>query len=93
MAASDKALGELHGLVARSLTSRLESGEFTAAELGAAISFLKNNNITADATDNVELRALSDQLAARRRKKVSQSTLDEAAEAFGASMEPLRMVQ
>lgn len=93
MAASDKALGELHGLVARSLTARLEGGEFTAAELGAAISFLKNNNITADATDNVELRALGDQLAARRRKKIPQNVLDEAAEAFGASMEPLRMVQ
>jgi hypothetical protein len=93
MAASDKDLGELHGLVARSLKARLESGEFTAAELGAAISFLKNNSVTADATNNAELRNLSDQLSARRRKKLSQSTLDEAAEAFGASLEPLRMVQ
>jgi hypothetical protein len=82
MAASDLQLGELHGLVARSLTARLEGGEFTAAELGAAISFLKNNNITADASDNAELKELSATLAARRRKKLPQAALDEASRVF-----------
>ena len=82
MAASDIQLGELHGLVARSLTARLEGGEFTAAELGAAISFLKNNGITADASDNAELKALGETLAARRKKKLPQAMLDEASAAF-----------
>lgn len=54
------------------------------ALLGAAIAFLKNNNITADATENEALKDLSTKLAARRRGKIPQAALDEAAEAFTA---------
>lgn len=52
------------------------------ALLGAAIAFLKNNNITADPAENAALRDLSSKLAARRKGKIPQAALDEAAEAF-----------
>jgi hypothetical protein len=63
-AASDKDLGTLHSVVARVLKDQLE-GEPTAAVLGAAITFLKNNNITAT-SENEELSALKDELAKKR---------------------------
>lgn len=69
-AASDKALGELHATVARVLTSAItttEEGGPSAAVLSAAITFLKNNNITASPTDNTELAELNKQLAERRK--------------------------
>lgn len=50
------------------------------ALLNAAVAFLKNNNITADAAENESLRELNKQLAARRKdKKLPQAALDEAA--------------
>jgi hypothetical protein len=55
------------------------------ALLGAAIAFLKNNNITADATDNAALRELSEALSARRKKKLPQAALDAAADRFAES--------
>ncbi len=60
------------------------------ALLGAAIAFLKNNNITADAEDNAELRKLGQALEARRKKKLPQAALDEAAEVYAASMGTLQ---
>ena len=100
MAASDKTLGALHQKVAAALTEQVEGYEETVydkegepqvnlvrpspALLGAAIAFLKNNNITADATENEALKDLSSKLAARRRGKIPQSALDEAADAFAA---------
>lgn len=97
MSASDKKLGDLHAKVANALTEQVDGYIETDSEgkertvrpspalLGAAIAFLKNNNITADAEENSELRDLSKALAARRAKKVPQAVLDEAAEAFSAS--------
>lgn len=93
MAASDKVLGNLHAEVAKALTEQVvgfvevtEEGEKTIrpspALLGAAIAFLKNNNITADAEDNAELRELGVALAARRKRKLPAAALDEAAEHF-----------
>lgn len=55
------------------------------ALLGAAIAFLKNNNITADATENEALKDLSTKLAARRKGKIPQAALDEAADAFASA--------
>ncbi len=52
------------------------------ALLGAAIAFLKNNNITADATENEALSSLSKKLADRRKGKIPQAALDEAADAY-----------
>lgn len=60
-------LQELHKLIARSLNSRIqqdmEDGLPTdAATLGAAIKFLKDNNVSADPADSDDLAALRDKL-------------------------------
>lgn len=106
MAASEKVLGTLHEAVADALTEQVKgyvTQEVTAAGdvvdipvkpspalLGAAIAFLKNNNITADVEDNAAMRQLSEALAARRKKKIPQAQLDAAAsdfaDRFGAGM-------
>lgn len=70
-------LQELHKLIARSLNSRIqqdmEDGLPTdAATLGAAIKFLKDNNVSADPADADDLSALRDKLRAQadeRREK------------------------
>lgn len=58
MAATVEALGNLHELVTRELTRRIESGEATAADLAQAIKLLKDNGITAVPTDNNPLGRL-----------------------------------
>jgi hypothetical protein len=67
-AATESALGSLHGIVAEYLKLKLASGKATAAEVGAAITFLKNNSITADPTKNKELAELAQTLANRKRR-------------------------
>jgi len=47
MAAKEETLGLLHEAVARDLLAKVESGEATAADLNAAIKFLKDNQIEA----------------------------------------------
>lgn len=77
-AASKSALEELHAAVAQSLKSRIEQDmqdnlPTDAATLGAAIKFLKDNNISADPADSDDLSELRDKLAqqaAARRKTV-----------------------
>jgi hypothetical protein len=68
-AATEDALGELHATVARVLTSAIatQGEEVTAATLSVAVTFLKNNNITADPSSNAELAELTAALAARRK--------------------------
>lgn len=66
-AASLADLRELHSLIARSLNQRItqdmEDGLPTdAATLGAAIKFLKDNNVSADPADADDLSALRDKL-------------------------------
>ena len=66
-AASLADLQELHSLIARSLNQRItldmENGLPTdAATLGAAIKFLKDNNVSADPADADDLSALRDKL-------------------------------
>lgn len=66
-AASLTDLQELHSLIARSLNQRItqdmEDGLPTdAATLGAAIKFLKDNNVSADPADADDLSALRDKL-------------------------------
>lgn len=66
-AASLADLQELHSLIARSLSQRItqdmEDGLPTdAATLGAAIKFLKDNNVSADPADADDLSALRDKL-------------------------------
>ena len=67
-AASETALGSLHGIVAEYLTLKLSTGKATAAEVGAAITFLKNNSITADPATNAALASLKGTLANRKRR-------------------------
>ena len=66
-AASLADLQDLHSLIARSLNQRItqdmEDGLPTdAATLGAAIKFLKDNNVSADPADADDLSALRDKL-------------------------------
>lgn len=90
--ASEEQLAELHGTIARTLNSACQEREITvegrtevlvpsAAHIMAAITFLKNNNITADASTNEDLMALNKSLAARRKKRtLSPSDIERAAE-------------
>jgi hypothetical protein len=96
MAASDKALGQLHEAVANAFAEQVQGYRETDAEgnektirpspalLGAAVTFLKNNNITADPEGNKALRNLNEKLEARRNKAIPQASLDAAAEDFSA---------
>lgn len=71
-------LNELHALIAKSLKQRIEQDiddniPTDAATLGAAIKFLKDNNVTADPADSDDLAELRNKLkeqAAQRRKTV-----------------------
>ncbi|WP_425486139.1 hypothetical protein [Achromobacter deleyi] len=67
--ATVEALSELHGVVARELTRRINADEASAADIGAAIKFLKDNNITASVEDNDQMRSLKDKLAEREAKR------------------------
>lgn len=97
MAASTKVLGDLHEQVAKALSEQVQGYEEETDEgtkhvrpspavLGAAIAFLKNNNITADPEGNAALRDLNEKLAARRNKKLPQADLDHAAAQFAYSV-------
>lgn len=95
-AATEEALGALHATVAQTLTEVISNGQVVtdkegevmrvtphAAYIGAAIAFLKNNNITASPSKNKDLAALKDTLAARRkRKQLPAAALEEAAATF-----------
>lgn len=66
-AASLADLQELHSLIARSLNQRItqdmeDNLPTDAATLGAAIKFLKDNNVSADPADADDLSALRDKL-------------------------------
>lgn len=92
MAASDKDLGELHSAVAVALKNVITNGVPTEngtapappAYLGAAIAFLKNNNITADLTKNEDLQDLQNALN-KRRSRLTPEALQDAAREFAAS--------
>ena len=82
MAASDTLLKELHAELARQLLDVVKNGvpvfdkegeevgtrKATAAELAVAVTFLKNNDITADLNDSDATKELRDALEARRKK-------------------------
>ena len=96
MGASTKVLGDLHEAVASALSEQVKG--YTVVEddqekvikpspalLGAAITFLKNNNITADASDNEALRNLNDALKARQKRKITPAAMDRIAADFSDS--------
>jgi hypothetical protein len=66
-AATVAELQELHSLIARSLNARIKQDmdddlPTDAATLGAAIKFLKDNNVSADPADADDLTALRNKL-------------------------------
>ena len=64
--ASEQSLSELHGVVADELKRRIVEKEATAADIGAAIKFLKDNHITASIEDNAGLADLKKKLDEKR---------------------------
>lgn len=86
--ASEDKLGVLHGIVAEYLTLAIQTGSASPAIIGAAITYLKNNSITASASKNAALDKLSQTLQERRNKKggLTPAAAREAESAFGALM-------
>lgn len=58
--ALDEHLGMLHEAIAKTLLAKVVSGEASAAEMQAAIKFLKDNNITATIEQSVDMGKLAD---------------------------------
>ena len=81
-AASDATLKALHAVLAEQLLDMIQNGvpvfdkegnesgtrKATAAELAGAVTFLKNNEITANLDDSDATKALREALEARRKK-------------------------
>lgn len=80
--ANSDSLGELHGLVAAYLAAVIKTGCATPALIGAAITFLKNNSITADPATNAKLNELSQTLKERKGKKLTPAQLADAEQTF-----------
>lgn len=93
--ANDAVLGELHGLIAEVLKARLRAPVFhegaaipeteglacTAQEIAVAVTFLKNNNITADPETNKALSDLREKLKEQREAGKSRLTKQSVMEA------------
>lgn len=67
--ATEEALSDLHGAVAEELTRRIAKNEASAADIGAAIKFLKDNSITASVQDNSRMKGLQDRLKERAERR------------------------
>ena len=96
--ATQAKLAELRGTVAKVLSERIvaplrdDNGDpipntdglfCSTADIGAAITFLKNNSITADIEKSAELSELEKRLTATRQsRKISGADLAKAAESF-----------
>jgi len=78
--ANEDKLATLHGVVAEYLTLCIMSGKAAPAIVGAAITFLKNNQITADPATNAAIAGLTQTLRERRNRK-GGLTKEAAAEA------------
>lgn len=77
--ATEGALGALHELVATVLKERLANDELcTAADINAAIKFLKDNNITATREANKALGELEDELQKHSAPAADDSELQAA---------------
>ena len=55
-------LGELHGLLARTLAETLRSGEASPAHLNVARQFLRDNNIECLGANNDDIKSLVEEL-------------------------------
>lgn len=83
-AASNDALKALHAKVAESLTNRIvqdmeDDVPTDAATLGAAIKFLKDNNISADPAEASDLAELREKLKAQAEKRKTVGNVIEGA--------------
>jgi hypothetical protein len=93
--ATEAALAELHGEIAKTLILAVQPQDHetdngrvikvapSAAHIMAGITFLKNNNITADATSNAALSDLQAALSKTRQDakgRMSKNMLEEVAE-------------
>ena len=56
--ANEDELNLLHQLIAKDLIKKIKSGEATVQEIGAAIKFLKDNEVVADITTSPVLPQL-----------------------------------
>jgi reverse gyrase len=99
--ATENDLASLHGVIARTLADVISEGSSvvvgkgedavvekvtaSAAYIMAGITFLKNNNITADPGSNKELDDLQKVVAERRQRskeRMSKRTIEQVAETF-----------
>lgn len=86
--ASTDELGLLHAAVAKILRDRIDKDEASAADISAAIKFLKDNSITAVIEDNSALASLQEKLKKRRERNTTATpasapvTSDEVADAL-----------
>ena len=55
-------LGELHGLLARTLAENIKSGEATPAHLNVVRQFLRDNNIECLGANNEDIKGLVEEL-------------------------------
>ncbi|OZI20048.1 hypothetical protein CAL26_21070 [Bordetella genomosp. 9] len=83
------ALGELHGAVAKELTRRINADEASAADIGAAIKFLKDNQITASIEDNSQLQDLQQKLKERAEKRGLKLVQNKTAELSDAEADDI----
>lgn len=60
--ATEDILASLHGAVAEVLISRIRSGEATAADINAAIKFLKDNGIDCVGSTNTQMQEIKQSL-------------------------------
>lgn len=72
--ASTTLLERLHSAAAAELLRRIEDGEASAADIGAAIKMLKDNNITAVIEDNTDMASLQKKIDERRAKRAPTAT-------------------
>lgn len=86
MSASKEKLGELHNAVAQYMLDTIQASTaecipMSAADLGVMVTFLKNNNITAEASDK-DLQNLRDRMAELKENRGKKATtiLQKAAE-------------
>lgn len=92
-AATLSELQDLHRLVAQSLSERIEQDMLDklptdAATLGAAIKFLKDNNVSADPSDADDLTALRTKLQEQQaQRRASRSNVVKLANADMQVME------
>ena len=59
---SEKDLGELHGILAKTLKAKVMSGDATPADLNVARQFLRDNHIECNGSNNLDIKSLIEEL-------------------------------